>query len=238
MIAPRTSPSRRTLLLGALALGLSACGQEASEPAEAAQDRPPAPPPEPSAAAETAANLPIVALLGDSITAGLGLPAREALPAQLEAALSAAGTPVRVRAAGVSGDTTAGALARVDFSIQDDTDLCIVALGGNDLLQGIEPARMRANLQAIIEGLQARNIAVLLAGMQAPPSYGRYAADFDAVFADLARTYDVPLYPFLLDGVALDPALNQADGIHPNAQGVKVIAQRLAPAVMAALSRA
>ncbi|MCG9917047.1 MAG: arylesterase [Phenylobacterium sp.] len=236
MIAPRTSPSRRTLLLGALALGLSACGQAPSETVETTSDPNAGPPPAPNRQEEV--DLPVVALLGDSITAGLGLPARDALPAQLEAALVAAGSPVRVRAAGVSGDTTAGALARVNFSIQDDTDLCIVALGGNDLLQGIEPARMRDNLQAIIEGLQARNIAVLLAGMQAPPSYGRYAADFDAVFADLARTYDVPLYPFLLDGVALDPALNQPDGIHPNAEGVKVIAQRLAPAVTAALGRA
>lgn len=236
MIAPRTSPSRRTLLLGALALGLSACGQAPSETVETTSDPNAGPPPAPNRQEEV--DLPVVALLGDSITAGLGLPARDALPAQLEAALVAAGSPVRVRAAGVSGDTTAGALARVNFSIQDDTDLCIVALGGNDLLQGIEPARMRDNLQAIIEGLQARNIAVLLAGMQAPPSYGRYAADFDAVFADLARTYEVPLYPFLLDGVALDPTLNQPDGIHPNAEGVKVIAQRLAPAVTAALGRA
>ncbi|MDP1988698.1 MAG: arylesterase [Phenylobacterium sp.] len=178
----------------------------------------------------------MVAILGDSITAGYGLPASEALPAQLEAALAAAGTPVRVRAAGVSGDTTAGALARLGFSIQNDTDLCVVAVGGNDLLQGIEPARMRANLEAIITGLQARNISVLLAGMQAPPSYGAYATDFAAVFTELARTYDIPLYPFLLDGVALDPALNQDDGIHPNAAGVKIIAQRLAPAVAGALA--
>ena len=224
MIAPQSLLSRRTLLLSALALGASACSREAEAPASAAADEA-APPPQPQ-----------VALLGDSITAGYGLPAKDALPAQLEAALAAAGTPARVRAAGVSGDTTAGALARVDFSIQDDTDLCVVALGGNDLLQGIEPATMRANLEGIITRLKGRNIPVLLAGMQAPPSYGAYATDFAAVFEGLARDHDVALYPFLLDGAALDPALNQSDGIHPNAEGVKVIAQRLAPAVAGALA--
>ncbi|MDP3490270.1 MAG: arylesterase [Phenylobacterium sp.] len=232
MIAPRTLLSRRTVLLGALALGAAACGRETEQPAPPAKPGAAPPSPEPDASAD----LPVVALLGDSITAGYGLPAREALPAQLEAALAEAGAPARVRAAGVSGDTTAGALARVDFSIQDDTDLCIVALGGNDLLQGIEPATMRASLEAIITRLQARGVPVLLAGMQAPPSYGAYAADFAAVFEDLARAYEVPLYPFLLDGVALDPDLNQPDGIHPNAAGVKIIAQRLAPAVTAALA--
>lgn len=233
MIAPQSLLSRRTLLLSALALGASACSREADAPASVAADEA-APPPPPQAPGD----LPVVALLGDSITAGYGLPAKDALPAQLEAALAAAGTPARVRAAGVSGDTTAGALARVDFSIQDDTDLCVVALGGNDLLQGIEPATMRANLEGIITRLKARNIPVLLAGMQAPPSYGAYATDFAAVFEGLARDHDVALYPFLLDGVALDPALNQDDGIHPNAEGVKVIARRLAPAVAAALAGA
>lgn len=233
MIAPQSLLSRRTLLLSALALGATACSREADAPAPQASGAA-EPPPAPDASAD----LPVVALLGDSITAGYGLPAKDALPAQLEAALAAAGTPVRVRAAGVSGDTTAGALARVDFSIQDDTDLCVVALGGNDLLQGIEPAAMRANLEGIITGLKARNIPVLLAGMQAPPSYGAYATDFAAVFESLARDHDVALYPFLLDGVALDPALNQDDGIHPNAAGVKVIAQRLAPAVVGALAGA
>ena len=231
MIARRTLLSRRTLLLGAVALGAAGCGDQADPPAP--KDAPAAEPPPPPGAG---ADLPVVAILGDSITAGYGLPARDALPAQLEAALAAAGTPVRVRAAGVSGDTTAGALARLDFSIQDDTDLCVVALGGNDLLQGIEPATMRANLEAIITRLKARNIPVLLAGMQAPPSYGAYATDFAAVFEGLARDHDIPLYPFLLDGVALDPALNQDDGIHPNAAGVKVIAQRLAPVVAGALA--
>jgi acyl-CoA thioesterase-1 len=176
-----------------------------------------------------------VTVLGDSITAGLGLPTEQALPRQLELALTAAGVAARVRGAGVSGDTSAGGLARVDFSVQDDTDLCVVALGGNDLLQGIPPQQVRANLAEIIGKLQSRNIRVLLAGMRAPPRYGAYAAEFDRIYPDLAQTLRVPLYPFLLEGVALDADLNQADGIHPNAAGVRRIAGGLAPAVAAAL---
>ncbi len=179
----------------------------------------------------------IVTILGDLITAGFGLAAKDALPAQLETALRASGFGVRVRAAGVSGDTTAGGLARLDFSIQDDTDLCIVALGGNDLLQGIEPAAMKANLQAILDRLKARQIPVLLAGMRAPPQYGSYAAEFDGVFAELAGEDDVAAYPFLLNGVALDRRYNQPDGIHPNAAGVKIIVAGLAPVVEEALRK-
>jgi acyl-CoA thioesterase I len=211
---------RRSVLFAAAALTLAACGK--ATPAEDA-----APPePEPVAAAG-----PVVTMLGDSITAGFGLAAADALPAQLQAALAAQGHVVQVRAAGVSGDTAADGLARLDFSVQDDTALCIVALGGNDMLQGIDPAVTKANIQKILQRLKARNIPVLLAGMRAPASYGRYAADFDALFADLARQEGVGLYPFLLDGVALDPGLNQADHIHPNPAGVKIIAARLAPVV-------
>lgn len=177
----------------------------------------------------------IVTLLGDSITAGLGLPSAEALPVRLEEALRAKGLRVRVRGAGVSGDTTGGGLARVGYSVQDDTDLCIVALGGNDMLQGVDPKTVRANLEAIIASLKARDIPVLLAGMRAPPQYGAYAAEFDRIFVDLARQDDVPAYPFLLEGVALDRRYNQPDGIHPNAQGVRIIADGLAPVVAATL---
>ncbi|MCR5872782.1 GDSL-type esterase/lipase family protein [Phenylobacterium sp. J426] len=133
------------------------------------------------------------------------------------------------------GDTSAGGLDRVDFSVQDDTDLCVVALGGNDLLQGVPPRQVRDNLAGIIKRLQARDIGVLLAGMRAPPRYGVYAAEFDRIFPELARTFRTPLYPFLLEGVALEDNLNQADGIHPNAAGVRRIASGLAPAVAAAL---
>ncbi len=188
------------------------------------------------AAASSDAPEKIVTLLGDSITAGFGLPSAEALPVRLEEALRAKGLRVRVRGAGVSGDTTGGGLARVGYSVQDDTDLCIVALGGNDMLQGVDPATVRANLQAIIESLKARDIPVLLAGMKAPPQYGAYAAEFDRIFVDLARKDDVAAYPFLLEGVALDRRYNQPDGIHPNAQGVRIIAEGLAPVVATTLS--
>jgi acyl-CoA thioesterase-1 len=174
----------------------------------------------------------VVTMLGDSITAGYGLPAADALPAQLGEALARIGAGAVVRAAGVSGDTSADALARVDFSVQPDTTLCVVALGGNDLLQGVEPKVLHGNLQAIIRKLKARRIAVMLAGMRAPPAISaRYAKAFDAVYPDLARAEHVALYPYLLDGVALNPRLNQKDSIHPNAVGVKIIAARLAPVV-------
>ena len=178
----------------------------------------------------------VVTILGDSITAGLGLPAADALPARLQAALTAAGWPARVRGAGVSGDTTAAGLARLDFSVQADTDLCIVALGGNDLLQGLDVKATRANLDRIIKRLKARHIGVLLAGLSAPNAIGAaYARDFDGVFPALARANAVPLYPNLLDGVGQTPRLNQRDGIHPNAAGVQIIAGRLARVVAKAL---
>lgn len=221
--------SRRSILIGAGALGVAACGRSNEAPSEERSVTVTQP------SAESTAASKIVTILGDSITAGLGLPAADALPAQLEAMLRALGQSVRVRAAGVSGDTTAGGLARVDFSVQDDTDLCIVALGGNDMLQGIDPAAMKANLQAIVKKLKARDIGVLLAGMRAPPQYGSYAADFDRVFIDLAKEEEVMAYPFLLNGVALDERYNQPDGIHPNAEGVKIIATGLAPIVIQAL---
>lgn len=236
MTSDQTHIPRRFVLAGASALALIGCGRQeaasgAGAPAPVVQQGPASPSaPEPVAG-------PIVTMLGDSITAGYGLAAADALPAQLELALIALGVQARVRAAGVSGDTTAGGLARVDFSVQDDTDLCIVALGGNDLLQGVDPASTRRNLDQIISKLKARDIPVLLAGMRAPPQYGAYARDFDKVFVDLAREDDVPAYPFLLNGVALDRRYNQADGIHPNPAGVKIIATALAPVVAKALQR-
>lgn len=179
-----------------------------------------------------AARGPVVTILGDSITAGLGLPARDALPNQLHLALEKLGVANQVRGAGVSGDTTAGGLARVNFSVQPDSSLVVVALGGNDLLQGLDPKVTRANLGKIVERLKARRKAVVLAGVSAPPEIGRrYAADFNSVFASVARAHHVTLYPDLLAGVERTPALNQGDGIHPNAQGVKIIAARLAPVV-------
>jgi acyl-CoA thioesterase-1 len=182
------------------------------------------------------AKTPIVTILGDSITAGLGLSAADALPAQLQAALRAHGVLAQVRGAGVSGDTTADGLARVDFSVQSDTDVCLVALGGNDLLQGVDPHDMKANLLAIVARLKARRIGVVLAGMAAPPERSRsYAQAFDAVFPAVAKAEHVALYPFLLAGVAMRGDLNQRDGIHPNPRGAKIIANGLAPVVARAL---
>ena len=179
----------------------------------------------------------IVTMLGDSITAGYGLPAREALPARLEADLAKLAPGTRVRAAGVSGDTSAGGAARVDFSVQADTAVCVVALGGNDLLQGLDPKQTKANLDRIIRRLQARGITVVLAGLTAPTAIGRgYAREFGAVYSALAAQHRVALYPNLLEGVAGVPRLNQRDGIHPNASGVNIISARLAPVVAKALA--
>lgn len=179
----------------------------------------------------------IVTVLGDSITAGYGLAASEALPARLEKELAKAVLGARVRGAGVSGDTTAGGLARVDFSVQKDTAVCVVALGGNDLLQGLDPKQTRANLDRIIQKLKARGITVVLAGIVVPSALGRsYARDVAALYADLASKHGLALYPNLLAGVAGDRRLNQRDGIHPNAQGVAIIAARLAPVVARVLA--
>ena len=179
---------------------------------------------------------PVVTVLGDSITAGLGLPSSAALPVQLQAQLRKLGANAVVRGAGVSGDTTAGGLARVDFSVQKDTTVCIVALGGNDLLQGLDPKRTKANLDKIVARLRARKIAVVLAGLHPPPVIGKaYAREFQAVFPAVAKAHGAILYPNLLAGVAQVARLNQSDGFHPNAQGVIVIAQGLAPVVARAL---
>lgn len=179
----------------------------------------------------------VVTMLGDSLTAGYGLRAEDAIPARLEAALKARGLKVKVRPAGVSGDTSADGLARVDFSVKPDTDLCLVVLGGNDLLQGVEPRVLKANLDGILKRLKARRIPALLVGVKAPPAIGAgYARDFDAVVPTLAKADGVPAFPDLLGKVALDRALNQGDGVHPNPQGVKQVVARLAPAVAAALS--
>lgn len=170
--------------------------------------------------------------LGDSLTAGYGLARGEGFVAQLEAALRAKGIPARVLDAGVSGDTTAGGRARLDWALADRPDAAIVALGGNDGLRAIDPAATYANLDAILTRLAERNIPVLLAGMLAPPNLGNeYGAAFRDAYQRLARAHDVVFYPFFLDGVAAEPGLNQPDGIHPNARGVAVMVERILPAV-------
>ncbi|MCO6414686.1 arylesterase [Siccirubricoccus sp. KC 17139] len=177
--------------------------------------------------------------LGDSLTAGFGLPPGEGFVPQLEAALRAAGRQVQVLNAGVSGDTTAGGLARLDWALADRPQAAIVALGGNDGLRALPPAQSRASLAAILDRLAARDIPVLLAGMLAPPNLGaEYGREFAAVFAELAASRpQVVFYPFFLEGVAGDPALNQPDGIHPNRRGVAEMVRRILPAVERLLDR-
>jgi acyl-CoA thioesterase I len=173
-----------------------------------------------------------IAAFGNSLTAGYGLADAESFPQVLERFLRKRDLPVEVLNFGVSGDTTSGGLARLEWSLADNPDMVILELGANDVLRGIAPARVRANLEAMLRILASRDIPVLLAGMLAPRNLGReYAHDFDAIYPDLAKAYEVELYPFFLDGVAGDPALNLGDGIHPNAAGVAEIVQRIGPMV-------
>lgn len=186
------------------------------------------------------ANGPVRLLaLGDSLTAGFGVRPGQGFVPRLEAALRARGHEVQVVDAGVSGDTSAGGLARLDWALADRPDAVLLELGGNDGLRGLPPARMRANLAAILDRLAARGIPVLLAGMLAPPNHGaEYGREFAAVFESLARERpDVVFYPFFLDGVAAEAALNQPDGIHPNARGVEEVVRRILPAVETLLER-
>jgi acyl-CoA thioesterase-1 len=173
-----------------------------------------------------------IVAFGDSLVAGLGLPENEAFPARLEAALRDRGHDVAVVNAGVSGDTTSGGLARLEWSVPDGTGGVILELGANDMLRGISPAQTLANLDAIIARLKERNIPVLLAGMRAAPNMGaEYASEFDAIFPELARRHGIDLYPFFLDGVAAETGLNQPDGMHPNSAGVDAIVQRMLPEI-------
>ncbi|BDA86675.1 arylesterase [Aureimonas sp. SA4125] len=180
-----------------------------------------------------------IVAFGDSLSAGYGVGPGESFPEQLQAALVAKGYPATVVNAGVSGDTTTGGLARLDWSVPDGASLVIVELGANDALRGVLPEITERNLDAILERLQQREIPVLLAGMIAPPNMGPdYAAAFNPIYARLAERYDVPLYPFFLDGVAGTADLNQADAMHPNAKGVAMVVEKILPAVTAALDAA
>lgn len=178
-----------------------------------------------------AAPLRIVAL-GDSLTAGYGLGPGEGFTDQLQAALKARGQDVEIVNAGVSGDTAAGGLARLDWSLGEGADAVIVELGANDMLRGFDPAETRASLDAILKQLSAGKLPILLAGMRAAPNLGPdYAARFEPIYSQLAEQYGAVLYPFFLDGAAGQPALLQADGLHPNRAGVAVIVERILPAV-------
>lgn len=179
----------------------------------------------------------VIVALGDSLTAGFGLPQDEAFSTQLEDALAAADIDAQVINAGVSGDTSAGGRARLDWVLADTPDLVIVELGANDGLRGIDPEVTFANLDDILGRLTARDTRVLLAGMLAPPNLGReYGEAFNEVYPRLAEKHGVVLYPFFLDGVAATPELNQADGIHPNREGVAVIVDRIMPFLAQALA--
>jgi acyl-CoA thioesterase-1 len=173
-------------------------------------------------------------VLGDSLSAGLGLSAALAFPARLQNALKNNGIAVDMINAGVSGDTSSSGRDRLDWSVPEGTQAVIVELGANDALRGVDPAVTRGALSDILTRLKARKIAVLLCGMVAPPNYGSdYAARFNAIYPDLAKAFGVPLYPFFLDGVAADARLNQADGLHPTAGGVDVIVKNILPTVQA-----
>jgi len=179
-----------------------------------------------------------IVALGDSLTAGYGLPPGQGFAEQLHDALRARGHDVKVIDAGVSGDTSRGGLARLDWSVPENADAVIVELGANDALRGLDPSITRQAISDIVKRLKARGQAVLLAGMKAPPNLGdEYAAEFDAIYRDLAAAEEVLLYPFFLEGVAADPALNQADGIHPSADGVARIVEKILPSVEALIAQ-
>jgi acyl-CoA thioesterase I len=184
-----------------------------------------------------AAGKPIkIVVLGDSLSAGLGLSASAAFPARLKESLNINGIEVDMINAGVSGDTSSGGRDRLDWSVPQGTDAVILELGANDALRGTDPKVTRAALTDILARLKARKVAVLLCGMLAPPNYGSdYSARFNAIYPDLAKSFGVPLYPFFLEGVAADARLNQADGLHPTAEGVDVIVKNILPAVEAFL---
>ena len=177
-------------------------------------------------------------VLGDSLGAGYGLPAAQGFTARLEAALRRRGHDIKVMNGSISGDTTAGGRARLGWALSSKPDYAIVELGGNDGLRGLDPAETRANLRAILARLREKKVPVLLAGMMAPRNLGpEYERAFNSAYPELARQYGAVLYPFFLDGVALDPKLNQPDLIHPNAKGVSVIVERIVPFVEKLVTR-
>jgi acyl-CoA thioesterase I len=186
---------------------------------------------QPAQAQTAGAGDPIkLAILGDSLAAGFGLAPDQSFPTRLQAALKAEGRNVTILNNGVSGDTSAGGLDRLDWMLADKPDIVMVELGANDALRGIDPASTERNLSAIIEKLKAAGVTVWLAGMMAPRNFGPdYVTAFDGIYSRLADKYQLALYPFLLDGVAQEAALNQADGLHPNPDGVAVIVRRLLP---------
>lgn len=221
--------TRLRLVFSACLIALVAVGGCAQK--EPAADNTPLPrvdsPPAP-AAAESQSSLPRIVVLGDSLTAGLGLSPEQAYPAIIQQRLDAEGLKFQVVNAGVSGDTSAGGLRRLDWALDGEVRVLVVALGGNDGLRGLPASELRQNLSTIIERAQARQVKVVLAGMEAPPNFGKdYTIEFRQVYADVAKKYDVKLLPFLLDRVAGNEALNQRDGIHPTAEGARLVADNV-----------
>jgi acyl-CoA thioesterase-1 len=188
---------------------------------------------------QAAAETPVIVAFGDSLTAGFGLQNSDSFPAQLEKALRARGQDVKVVNAGVSGDTVAAGLARLDWALPDDASAVIIELGANDALQGLDPAATKATLEKIITGVKGRGLPILLAGMEAPRNLGKdYVEQFQAMYEDLAERYDLILYPFFLDGIALDDKYLLGDGLHPNAAGVARIVEGILPKVEELLAKA
>lgn len=188
----------------------------------------------------TRADAPSITLviIGDSLSAGYGLPKADAFPTQLERRLRDKGYNIRIINSGVSGDTTSGGRARLGWALGDNPDAVLLELGANDALRGLEPEQAFENLSAMLTTLKEKKIPVLLAGMRAPPNMGEdYAKAFDDVYARLDQAFDVVFYPFFLEGVVADPSLNQDDGIHPNAAGVAVVIDNILPAVEQLLAR-
>lgn len=185
------------------------------------------------------AGTPVIVAFGDSLTAGFGLQNSDSFPAQLEKALKARGQEVKIVNAGVSGDTVAAGLARLDWALPDDASGVIIELGANDALQGLDPAATKATLEKIITDVKARGLPILLAGMEAPRNLGKdYVEQFRALYVDLAARYDLILYPFFLDGVALDDKYLMDDGLHPNPAGVARIVEGILPKVEELLAKA
>jgi acyl-CoA thioesterase-1 len=215
-----------TAVLATLALVCAGCGsREIERPVETARE-PASIPPRPAATAPD--SRPRIVALGDSLTAGLGLSPDEAYPTLLQLRLNEAGLAYQVVNAGVSGDTSAGGLRRLDWALEGDVRVLIVALGGNDALRGLPIEELRRNLAEIIDRARDRKVDVILAGMEAPPNFGReYTAAFRAVYSDLGRRDGVTLVPFLLDGVAGIESMNQRDGIHPTSAGARRVADNV-----------
>lgn len=218
------SRARAAACIAVWLLSAAACNRGSTPPDERAAPAPPAAPAAPANPTET--GLPKIVVLGDSLTAGYGLLELQAFPALLQNRLNEEGYKWEVVNAGISGDTSAAGLQRVEWALsQGDVRILILELGANDGLRGLAVAQMKKNLAGIIEAAQAKGAAVLLAGMEAPPNFGpEYTVSFRQVYRDLAKEYKVTFLPFLLDKVAGNPSLNQADGIHPNIEGTVIVA--------------